>query len=114
MFITRLLCAKARVASLKNLNLARLELCAAQLLANLYQRIQTLDNGFAKSITNTKDWKHVSSSDNPADFISRGMSASNMMDSNFGWRVTHGCPGEMFLGQLQTSAITPRKCGQSW
>ncbi|XP_075167640.1 uncharacterized protein LOC142239748 [Haematobia irritans] len=89
--LVNLLCAKYRVAPLKQQTLPRLELCAAHLGANLAVKVKRdLDmmtvptsssfqtfvaNRIASIQDNTtpEQWRHVSSKDNPADIISRGL-----------------------------------------
>lgn len=39
-----------------------------------------------QSITNTNNWRHVSSEENPADWISRGCTINDMMKSSFWWK----------------------------
>ncbi|XP_055920727.1 uncharacterized protein LOC129952226 [Eupeodes corollae] len=111
--INRLLCAKSRVAPIKQQTLPRLELCAAVLGAELTRRVREdvrlpeaavffwTDSQIVLSWINSTSssyhtfvanriakiqehswgalWRHVPSKENPADLLSRGISARNFM-----------------------------------
>ena len=58
------------------------------MVANAFQELQTfVGNRVAEiqSLCSVKDWRHVSSHDNPADYISRGMFPMSLLHLNHWW-----------------------------
>lgn len=129
---TRLLCAKTKVAPLQNDNLARLELCAALMLAHLYEaeiprsffwsdstivlhwintpsyQLKTfVANRVADIQTKTQasTWRHVRSKDNPADEIYRGQTPTEFLNNSL-WNYGPACLNKP-ESDWPTSIISP-------
>ncbi|GFV44310.1 uncharacterized protein TNCV_4129781 [Trichonephila clavipes] len=73
---TRLLCSKSRVAPVKPITIPCLELCACVLLSQLLE----------KRLTQNCQWNPVSSNENPADLISRGLNDSDICSKQLWWQ----------------------------
>ena len=134
--LTNLLCAKSRLAPLRTVNLPRLELCAALMLARLMRKAANAldteiqaqylwsDSTIALSwiaaepncwktfvsnrvaeiqeLTAKMDWRHISSSLNPADLITRGLNPQQLQTNELWWH------GPSFLNEEE--AEWPPQC----
>ncbi|XP_071639995.1 uncharacterized protein [Temnothorax longispinosus] len=88
-----LICAKSRVAPFKVLSTPRLELQGAELLSELMEKASNKKLpvfvahriGSIQERTAVDNWRHVGSKENPADLISRCISAKELMHSQLWW-----------------------------
>ncbi|GFW87487.1 integrase catalytic domain-containing protein [Trichonephila clavipes] len=93
---TRLLCSKSRVAPVKPITIPRLELCACVLLSQLLEKI----------LTQNCQWNHVSSNENPADLISRGLNASDISSKQLWWHGPDFLREELEANPIDFERIT--------
>lgn len=120
-FSSHLICSKSRVAPIRAQTLARLELCAALLLAKLTDKVASILNLELKinsvnlftdsqivlcwikshssrwttfvanrtsqiqELSTNYIWRHVKSSLNPADYISRGLNPEQIINCHLWW-----------------------------
>ncbi|XP_018361211.1 PREDICTED: uncharacterized protein LOC108759962 [Trachymyrmex cornetzi] len=75
-----LICSKSRVAPVKALSIPRLELCRAQLLAQLMDKVDRRHSG-----NNVDRELEACREQNPADLVSRGISAKELVNSQLWW-----------------------------
>ncbi|XP_062532995.1 uncharacterized protein LOC134201760 [Bombyx mori] len=82
----RLLMAKSRVAPLKPTTIPRLKLCAALVGTRLYEKT-FVRNRIAEIQDKTAscEWRHVPTTQNPADHLSRGVTATVLSDLDQWW-----------------------------
>jgi hypothetical protein len=60
-----------------------------------------------QSLSDVKHWRHVRSSDNPADLISRGCKTRNLINNNLWWNGPHFLIQELDFTASELPAISP-------
>ncbi|GFY69651.1 uncharacterized protein TNIN_18601 [Trichonephila inaurata madagascariensis] len=78
---------KARIAPLKKLSLPRLELLATLIGARLIETLRKVHE--IQDLTNLQNWRFVKGEQNPADIVSRGCSAEELLKNRRLWHGPH-------------------------
>ncbi|GFW27423.1 uncharacterized protein TNCV_591151 [Trichonephila clavipes] len=116
---TGLLCSKSRVAPVKPITIPRLELCACVLLPQLLEKVLHsltlpiqqimlwIDSNIVLELTKNCQLNHVSSNENPADLISRGLNASDISSKQLWWYGPDFLKEDLEVNPIVFERITP-------